>query len=351
MQGLSTVSTFVLFVVYLMGKKLFDDFLELSFMLIIVMFVEFCFVSAYSLWCARQRFEYQYKKMIIATLFIANISPILGVITVVLSENKANARILSYAFVQIGIGLVIYIYNIHKGKEFFVKEYWIFALCFNIPLIPHYLSMTILGQADRIMIGKMVGSSEAAIYAVAYNISQIMLLVTNAISNSFNPYTYRALKEKQYDKIKDHANTLLLVVAVGVILISCFGPEIVRIFAPIEYYDARWIIPPVALSVYFVFLYPLFSNIEFYFEANKFVMFASVIGAFLNIILNYLLIPICGYMIAGYTTLLCYIFFVVGHYIFHKIVLKKTLKIKNVYDTKFILKCSVLLIFELEKWE
>lgn len=42
-------------------------------------------------------------------------------------------------------------------------------------------------------------------------------------------------------------------------------------------------------------------------------MFVSVLGAILNVFLNYILIPKFGYIAAGYTTLVCYILFAVGH--------------------------------------
>jgi O-antigen/teichoic acid export membrane protein len=123
-----------------------------------------------------------------------------------------------------------------------------------------------------------------------------------------------------------------------------FGPEVIQIFAPAEYYDAIWIIPPVSASVYFMFLYPIFGNIEFYFEENKFVMMASIAGAVVNVILNYICIPIFGYVAAGYTTLACYILFSGGHYIFMKKVLKKHNIDAEVYDIKFIFLFSVIVL-------
>lgn len=344
MQGLSTMVTGALFIIYLLNISFWNSLLELSSLLVISIFMELFFVSAYSLWSARQRFDYQYRKLIIVTTIIAVLSPLIGIIAVLSTDYKAEARVLSYVGVQICVGIVLYIYNFIKGKKFHVEKYWKFALKFNIPLIPHYLSMSILGQADRIMIGRMVGTSEAAIYGVAYNISQLMTLLTTAISNSFNPYTYKAIKDKKYKEIGNNANMLLVLIGGAVIIMSAFGPEVIRIFASDEYYAARWIIPPVALSVYFIFLYPLFSNIEFYFEANKFVMIASMIGACINILLNYLLIPKFGYIVAGYTTLLCYILFVVAHYWFHLKVLNKKLPNVRIYDIKFIIIFSCLLV-------
>lgn len=46
---------------------------------------------------------------------------------------------------------------------------------------------------------------------------------------------------------------------------------------------------------------------------NKLPMIVSVLGAALNILLNYLLVPRFGYVAAGYTTLVCYVLFAIGH--------------------------------------
>lgn len=343
LQGLSTTVTACLFVVYLAFHSFWNELFDISSLLMIAMFIELFFASAYRLWAAKQRFDYAYKQLIAVTTIIAVMSPIIGVTAVLSTDYKAEARVLSYVGVQTCVGIVLYIYNLIRGRTLFVKEYWHFALVFNIPLIPHYLSMSILGQADRIMISQMVGTSEAAIYGVAYNISQLMILVTTAISNSFNPYSYKALKTKKYDSIKKSANLLLLFVAGAVVVMVCFSPEVIRIFAAEEYYDARWVIPPVTLSVYFIFLYPLFSNVEFYFEKNRFVMFASIIGAVLNLILNYLAIPVFGYVAAGYTTLICYIMFVAAHYICHLKVLDEKVPGVRIYDMKYIALLSICL--------
>ena len=67
-------------------------------------------------------------------------------------------------------------------------------MLFNLPLIPHYLSNYILNQSDRLMIGKMVGNTQAAYYSVAYTISTMMILIMNAINNSLTPYIYQSLE-------------------------------------------------------------------------------------------------------------------------------------------------------------
>ena len=344
MQGLSTTITVIFFIIYIIAHDYWNQLFELPTMFIVMMFVELLFVPAFAFWSNLQRNEYKYKALVIVTLAMSVANPILGIVAVLLTEHKAEARVITSVLVQVCVPLIFYIIQFYRGKKFYVKKYWKYALTFNIPLIPHYLSMTVLQQADRLMISKLVGNSEAAIYSVAYTVSTIMTLVTQAINNSFTPYTYQMIKTKNYKKIGNAANLLLILVGCGCIFAIAFGPEIIKIMAPIEYYDAIWIIPPVAISVYFMFLYPLFGNIEFYFEETKFTMFASCIGAVLNVVLNAIFIPIFGYYAAGYTTLVCYILFAVAHYFVYKNICNKKISKNKIYDGKFIVILSVILV-------
>lgn len=344
-QGLTTTITAIFLIIYIIGNQFWNKILGLSEILVFSMFMELFFAPAYSFWAARQRYEFKYRNLVIITIIIAIGSPILGIIAVLATQYKAEARIISFVAVQVIVGMYFYIYNLKNGKKFVSLKYWKYALAFNLPLIPHYLSQSILNQVDRLMINSMEGADKAAIYSVAYNVSTLMVLVTSAINNSFIPYTYKKIKQKEYSDIKKNANKLIVLVGVLTLLVISFGPEVISIFAPKSYYDAIWVIPPVALSVYFMFLYPLFGNVEFYFEENIFVMLASITGAIMNLILNKIFIDIFGYLAAGYTTLVCYILFSAGHYVFMKRVIKKHIPGAKIYDMKFIVLFSIIMLF------
>ena len=342
--GLSTTITGVLFVIYLLFKEFWNNLFELSTLIMVTMFVEMFFVPAFYFWSNVQRNIYRYKALVAITLGMSIANPFIGIVAVSLSEHKAEARILTSVFVQVCVGLVFYVLQAYRGKKLYVKKYWKYALAFNIPLIPHYLSMTALQQADRVMIGRMEGTTQAAIYGIAYTVSTLMTLVTQAINNSFTPFTYQALKTKKYSDIGKIANLLLVLVGSGCICAMAFGPEIIKIFAPKEYYEAIWIIPPVSASVYFMFLYPLFGNIEFYFAKTKFTMLASCGGAIVNIILNYIFIKQFGYLAAGYTTLACYVLFAVLHFVAYNNIRKNRLEQTTVYNIKFMAFFSLVML-------
>lgn len=340
LQGLCTTITLLLLVAYLPAMDFWNGLFGLSTLYMLTMFAELLMIPAFSFWSAGQRYNYRYKALIIVTLIIALSTPALGLIAVLNTTYKAEARVLSVALVQVIVGLVFYILNIKRGKTFFNKKYWKYALCFNIPLIPHYLSSMILGHADRIMIGNMVGKSEAALYSVAYNIAIMVNIVVSAINSSFTPFMYRSLKSGNYGPFRKTTNVLVALMGILSVGVMMLGPEIIYIIGSDKYSDAVWVIPPVAASTFFMFLYPVFSNVEFYYEKTKFIMVASCLGAALNILLNYMLIPILGYHVAGYTTLLCYIIYAFVHYWFARKICQKNNLGNKLFDMKKIVLAS-----------
>lgn len=344
MQSLSITVTIAFFVVYLCAMDTFNKLFNLSSIFVLTMFVQLLFEPAYLMWAQRQRYEYKYKSLIIATAILSITSPILGLIAVINTDYKAEARVISFALVQICFGLIFFVFQLFKGKKFFDKEIWKFALTFNLPLIPHYLSQIILGQSDRIMIERMSGPSEAAIYGVAYNLATVVTMLLNAINSSFVPALYKNIKEQKYDSIRKTSTFLFLFMAGLICVFMLFGPEMIFIFLAPEYKEAKWIFPPVAAAVFFTFVYILIINVEFYYEKTKYVMIVSVIGAAFNILLNIIFIQRYGYVAAGYTTVACYMLFSIGHFMLYKLIIKKKGITDTFFDGKRILALGVVVM-------
>lgn len=316
LQGLSTILVAGWAVLYFVFRKFWNHLFSLSTLQMLSMLAMIWATTVFGFWAAAQRVHYQYKMLVFVTLVVSIAKPIVGVFFVIHAENKVTARILGLAMVEmIGYSALFWI-QMFRCKKIYVGKFWKYSLLFNIPLIPHYLSQTVLNSADRIMIERMVGADEAGIYSLAYSISMIMVLFNTSLMQTFSPWIYKKIKEEEVKDIAPVAYTTLIVIAIVNILLITFAPEVVAIFAPASYYDAIWVIPPVAMSVYFMYSYDLFAKFAFYYEKTKFIMTGSVIGAVLNIILNYIFINQFGYRAAGYTTLVCYAVYSIGHYVF-----------------------------------
>ena len=277
-------------------------------------------------------------------MIIIILKPILGILFVIKLQNKVNARILSIVVINLIFYSLLFICQIREGKKFYIKKYWISALKFNIPLIPHYLSGTILSVSDRIMIGRMAGDDKAGIYSLAYSLSMIMIIFNSVIFQTLEPWLYKKLKENQTGEFSKIMYPSLIGIAILNLIVIGFAPEIIKIFAPKEYYEAVWIIPPVAMSVYFMFSYTFFAVFEFYYEKPKYIAFATAFAAILNIVLNYIGIKKFGYLAAGYATLICYIIYSGMHYFFMRKICKNFLKNIKVYDLRKLMIISGVFI-------
>ncbi len=342
LQGLGMTVTVTLCLIYLLFSDQWEKATSLSRSVMLVMFLELLLMPSYECWCAREKFEYRYRGVVVLSLVVAALVPAVSIPAVILSEDKGMTAIVCRSLISAAVFVIPAIMIMAKGKKFIDLTYWKFALRFNIPLIPHFLSLIVLQQSDRIMIGKMVGEDKAGIYSVAYSAATTIQIVNSAILASFVPFTYISIKNRRYAQIRENANYLLGFVAALNIVFICIAPEAIRILGPEEYYEAVYIIPPVAASGVFMFLFNLFANVEYYFEETKFVAAASFFSAAMNVVLNIICIPRFGYLAAGYTTLFCYLLYSLGHYIFMRLVCIKHLGEVEIYHIQKLVTITVV---------
>ncbi len=334
MQGLSLTLTLLWSAVYFAFHEFWNNLFSLTTFQMVCMFVMILYTNIFGFWSMSKRVDFQYKSVVAVTIVLSVAKPVLGIILVTSSTDKVSARIFGLAILEAVVGVVLFVRQAVKGKKFFSSFYWKHALKFNIPLIPHYLSMTILNSSDRIMIGKMVSDSAAGIYGLAYSISQIMTIFNTALMQTIEPWLYRKIHEKKITDIRKVAYPAFFLIAAVNLMLIALTPEAVKIFAPAEYYDAIWVIPPVAMSVFFTFSYTFFAVFEFYYEKTKMVAVATSAGALLNIVLNFIFIKIFGYYAAGYTTLVCYMVYALFHMLFMRKVCREQLNNARPFNLK-----------------
>lgn len=298
-------------------SRLFQDWLitvtGLSSFLLHILMLQLLFQPALMLWTNRERFDFRYRWPVIVTLLSTIANPLIAIIAVLSTGYRAEARIISSAALQIALGLGLAILLFRRGKRFYKKEYWIFALRFNLPLLAYYLSQSLLNQSDRIMINYFSGSGSAAIYSVAYSAATLMLLLISAINGSFNPWMYKKLKSGEHAQIGQTAVRLCALIGLATLALIAFAPDLIWLLATEDYREAIWIIPPVAASVYFVFVYMVFANATMYHDKNHGIATISIICAAANVVLNAIFIPRFGYLAAGWTTLFCYMLLALLH--------------------------------------
>ena len=343
MQGLGTIISLLLLAFYFLTHDWCNKEIGLTTPYMLLLFLYFIVYPGFAFWMTRQRVEYKYKPMVLVTVIISILTPAISIFLLQNTNLRTNALVLGFLIVQCGVGIIFYIYQFWKGRCFFHKGYWQYAAKFNVPLIPHYLSLIVLNQSDRIMIKHYCGDSDAGIYSFAYQIASAINVLITAINGSRVPWTYENLKVKIYDGLKKITNTLVVMMAAIVLLVCLLSPEMISILGTSDYQIAVYVIPVVTLGIFYTFVYDLYASIEFYYGATQYVMYASVTGAVINIVLNAIFIPIFGFIAAAYTTLVCYIVFMLMHYFFSRKVIREQQLSTAVYDNRTVFSLCLII--------
>lgn len=340
MLVLSNIITIITGALLIGGYNIWGKYLKLDMPLVLLMIALFLTQPAMNFWQSRQRFEYKYKMLAVATLSSCILSPIVAVIAILqFPDSKVYARLFGAECTLIAFYLFFYIYIIIKAHAKLNVSYWKFAITFNLPLIPHYLSQYLLSSSDKLMISYLVGDTQTAYYNVAYSVAAVVTIVWGAINTSLLPFTYENCEKKNYKRISDVTMPLILIYAAACLCIILFAPELIALMSTPEYRISIYVVPPIVGGVFFQCLYYIFANTIYYFKKPKYVMYASFVAAISNVVLNYIFIPRFGFVAAGYTTIVSYIIQVIIDFW----AMRKVMGF-SMYSTKFLLGISFAVI-------
>jgi O-antigen/teichoic acid export membrane protein len=265
-------------------------------------------------WCVKKRFFYLYKQYsaLMVALFLTK--SVLSVTMAYFFSDRVLGRVLGMCLPPLLAAVVLYVSSLKRTGFRGITKYWTRGIKFNIPLIPHYLSSILLASSDKIMIQHLSDETSLGLYSLAYTFSGLALIVFNAVNNAYTPTAYELIREENYKELSKKTKPIIFIAVAFSILLMLMAPEGVYIIGGEEYMSCLEIIPILVLGIFFSSFYFIFSNIEFVYERTKLVFPITLLGAGLNIVLNYIFIPKVGYGAAAYTTLISYIVVALCHY-------------------------------------
>ena len=186
-------------------------------------------------------------------------------------------------------------------------------LLYSLPLIPTTISWWVTNVSDRYMITFMQGDSVNGLYAAAYKIPTL-LMVLIVIFNS--AWKYSAVEERGknesaafFSNVYHTFLTCLILVGGGIIAFS-------KVFSAMmfgEDFRAAWVyIPILTLAMAFSALSSFTGTIFIVEKKSRYSLYTALVAALINVALNLLLIPLfngdeIGAMGAAIATLCAYL--------------------------------------------
>lgn len=334
--------TIVCYGVVIAFKDFFVNLFGIEEKYIHILFIYLMVAPALQTLQAKYRIYLKYRMTVFLTMLSSVGSVLFAVLLVSVMEDKLFGRIFGQQFVMVAVNLVLYVLILYQGKCF-KWEYCKYALGFAIPLVPHLLAGNLLGSSDKIMIEKLCGSEDLALYSVAYNCALMAKVLMDSLNQAMIPWLFEKLNsndEKEIKHISQIYFSIFMLLALGMMLLM---PEVILIFGGGSYKEAKFVMPPIIMGLCFQFTYTMYVNIEFYLKKTLNISIGTIGAALVNIILNYIAIKNFGYGAAAYTTMISYGFLLYFHYF----IVKKyglTVVYKNRYNAKILAVMTVITV-------
>lgn len=184
---------------------------------------------------------------------------------------------------------------------------------FSFPLIFSVLSWWVNSAADKYIISWIAGISVSGIFAVSYNIPNILTAFQNILAQA---WSISAIKEfDRYDSEGFFTKTYEMMNFGMVIMCSIcmiMNIPLAKVMFSNEFFVAWKYVPPLLIGVVFNAMALYIGNIFTAAKDTKTLSYSTIIGAVVNIICNVILISCIGAYGAAIATMLGYgtVFFV-----------------------------------------
>jgi len=161
-------------------------------------------------------------------------------------------------------------------------------------------------------------SNQAAlgIFGAAYKLSVFMTLSIQAFRYAAEPFFFSRAKDKDSKELFSTVMLWFVIFGAFIFIVIVLNLDIIGyLFLRKEaYWDGLVVVPVLLLANLFLGIY---YNLSIWFKLTDKTYYGtliSIIGAVITIVLNYLLIPVLGYLGSSLATLLCYLTMVVISY-------------------------------------
>jgi len=162
------------------------------------------------------------------------------------------------------------------------------------------------GQSNEFALG---------VFGACYKYAVLMSLAVQAFRFAAEPFFFSNAADKNSPQLFARINHYFTITCCVLLLGVGINMDIIKHFSGAAYWSGLSVIPILLLGYLFLGIY---YNLTVWFKLTDKTYFGTIIavgGAVVTIVLNYLLIPIAGYMGSSIATLLCYFLMAASCYV------------------------------------
>ena len=276
----------------------FSPVFRLDYVFCLLVSLQVLFDALVGIYLSVLRFSYLYRGIVGISIFEAAVSPALSVLLIFLGVNGAFARIIAL----LAVSFITAVYSLSRLLRQEGRARWDLvknAFQTSIPLLPHSASSAVTSGADKFIITAFLGNVMLARYSVVHSVSGGLSFLVSSLIGALTPWLSRHSGKGDEHRVREVLSLILRILSMLTLFLLAVIPEALRFLAPPEYSDALIAALPIALSTLPAFLIAISTIGLSLAEMSRYSVNIATSSAVLNIILNYMLIPIFGYLGAG----------------------------------------------------
>ena len=239
-------------------------------------------------------------------------------------------------YISLAAGLIV-VYHINKNSIFsfkYSKQLASSLLKDSWPLMLSGLVVMVYMRIDQIMIKNMISDEAIGIYSVAVRISEACYFIPVTLCNSIFPAIVNAknVSPEFYNNRMQKLYDLLAWLAIGIAVpVTIFSDLIIKLLFGNEFLQAAPVLTIYVWAGIAVFLGVASSQYLINENLTKLSFNRNVIGMILNVILNFIFIPIYGLPGSAFATLISYSTIIFSFSFHPKFVVQSRMMMRSIF--------------------
>jgi len=197
-------------------------------------------------------------------------------------------------------------------KWVFDKSLWRQMMNYGFPILVAGLAFAVNEHFDKILLGELlpagISKSEVGAYSACYKLGLFMVLYRTAFTMGIEPFFFSHADNenapKTYATITKYFVILGSLISLGVIVFA----DLLKLLLLDNktYWDALGVVPLIVFANFFLGIYTNLSVWYKLIDKTKIGAYISLVGAFITLLLNFILIPYISYYGSAIATIIAY---------------------------------------------
>ena len=309
-----------MYILFLLNQSWIYSVVAIPPQFVHMLFFTLAFQSCKAIWLARERTLYRYKT-VAAVSMLNLVVPTLVALALVLwlpEEQRLGGRLYGTYIPMAAIGIGCAFQMLNKGRAFRL-EHVKYAFKLSLPLLVHFLTVSLLTSSNTMITKSIMGAEAAALVSITTSTIHILTILFQALSGAVTTWLMDNLNQNNVGVVRKGIGIYsagVVVVAIGTILLA---PEIVWILGGKQYMAAVDLIPGMVLGIVFQSVASIF-NIILTYDKNvvKTAVYTGLV-AVVSMVAKILLLPVLGYNALAWINALAFgALFVINYFLVKK---------------------------------